>query len=90
MTAFVFEFKGLPALRASALEVLRQKLPSGSLVTPKTSAFVEVRIADGAPVSPLPELQQKFGAAWDVSLPTYAEISPPKLNLDAVRDKLGT
>lgn len=90
MTSFVFKFKGLPDQRGAALEQLRVQLPRIALVTPKTSTLVEVRLPDPEADSMLPLLQRDFGAGWEVTLPSFAEIRSPAINWSAIRDKLGT
>nr|WP_315186476.1 hypothetical protein [uncultured Albidiferax sp.] len=80
MTPVILQFKGLASLKGPAMERLRQQLP-GVVLTPKTSTLVEALVND----SQVPRLMTSTD--WDVTLPSYAEVSPPSFDLFRFRDE---
>lgn len=81
MKTVVLTYQGSAAGRRSAEEDLRRQVP-GIVLTPKTQSHVEAQVEDAQ----LPVLKRVSG--WTVSLPTFAEICPPSLNLKNLRAKL--
>ncbi|MBN8490305.1 MAG: hypothetical protein J0M00_02595 [Burkholderiales bacterium] len=81
MKRVVLTYEGSKAGRSSAEASLRRQIP-GIVLTPKTQSHVEAEVEDAQ----VPLLKQVSG--WSISLPTFAEIRPPALNLKNMRAKL--
>ncbi len=84
MKTVVLMYEGTSAGRQFAEDDLRRQVP-GILLTAKTQSLIEAQVEDDQ----LPELKRVSEASgWSVSLPTFAEIRPPSLNLKNLRAKL--
>lgn len=81
MTKVVLTYQGSAAGRLSAEDDLRRQVP-GIVLTPKTSSHMEAQVEEDQ----VPLLLRV--ANWSVSLPTFAEIRPPAINLQNMRAKL--
>lgn len=84
MTSFVLRFTGNSSL-TDAVARLQRRLP-GIVLTPKTSTLVEAQVNE-QDLSKLESL-----ADWDVSRPSFAEVSPHPMSYDwaAIKSKLGS